>query len=809
MKWVNFLVSSKFSKNTEGHLSSSSLAKAIKIHDGKEAYYCTFDCVESQLKIEINTGEKDSKGKPVYDYVPQPHKGSRSFAQYSGTAKPALGFVQFDFDSTDHTESFKDAANFIEDHEIETYSIAFSGSKGYHVAIPFELFGLSSDALLAGKLKQLAVALKELYPTLDTGVYNVNRKFRVLNTKHPKTGFYKTLLPKLICPENLSCFKRRAKTFYPPIPKGLKPNEHLTTALEASAREVAEVTSDKDDQTNFEKYDQKLCIRRMFKRRCDEGEKNNTALILINDMYKVGVHQEKAETAIKKWAAVNGHDTGPVLKRVSDIYRGRAYYNHGCQDALKAAQCSAKCKLYRKLDPKKRPEVADSTKADMNDAKLKEFECIEQVMSEMFGYTWSINKKAFTGDGLILKQGRDLFYHKTTHWEHLDDNNVDRIKSQIGVMYDYGADYSRIDKTFKSFLINCPFDPSVDFFKPHPWAANFINGTLHLVEDRQSGAYDLQWREHEKRDYITNLIPFEYDSELVEVNTEFEGMLKRIFKGDPDVKEKIRSVSQMYGACLMPAFPHLFFIHGKALSGKSTICLVLEKLLQKENICGVQPHELNGFHMAGMAGKLVNLVTDINANVVITDDVIKQIEDRKAVRIQRKNREDIYAPLPAIHIFGANDLPKTFDGSNHTHDRRWSIIVFNNLVKGKYMRNYAQWCFNQNPQGVLNFAIRGLRDLVVQSGHFLNPPSGKTALAKWQTENDVVQCFLDDIQSGEASAAYKDGSTLPRAAVWEIFKDWLEESRGRNIKFNKHTFYKIMGKKGYEGDIYTGIKAAI
>jgi len=408
--------------------------------------------------------------------------------------------------------------------------------------------------------------------------------------------------------------------------------------------------------------------------------------------------------------------------------------------------------------------------------------------------------EVFPEKSTLCQQNGDLFSFNGTYWEKWEESEINSLKRKIGLLYNYKANSSKIESTYRTFIHHTPHPLNgLNLYSPNPFAINLQNGTLHLIEEKL-GKYRLEFKGHDKSDYLTNVIDADYDPEFKETNTEFEALLQRIFKDDYDFDEKIKALAQMFGGAILPAFPHLFFLHGVAGGGKSTLCIILSNLLDTKNICSVQPHQFSGFQMESMAGKLVNMVTDVSSKATISDDVVKQIEDRVEFRIQRKNKEDIYAPLPAIHIFGANELPKNFDGASKAHGRRWTFLPFNNSQTAngqKYYRDFGHHVFKSNPQGILNFAIKGLIDLIDNGGIYCNPESGKTALGQWENENDIIELFFDDFGDGCLEKIEKGPDLkLLRTDLWSFFEEWRDEAGRKHSKMTRSGFYKVIEAKG-------------
>lgn len=406
----------------------------------------------------------------------------------------------------------------------------------------------------------------------------------------------------------------------------------------------------------------------------------------------------------------------------------------------------------------------------------------------------------FYGDSLV-KHNEDLFAYLGTHWRHLDTHALHHVFQQIQALYSGQATAAKIKGIFELFVQKLPASP-VDMFTPRPGLANFKNGTLHAVRGSDY-KYRLEFRPHAKGDFVTFTIPLEYDPERKARNGEFEAMLDRVFNGDPDREQKIRATRQMYGACLMPLFPRLFLLHGPQGSGKSSLIIPAQRLLHQDNWCSVEPHEFKGFLMETMVGKLVNIVTDINITQPIDDANLKKIEDRIPVRIDRKYNTAVYAPLPATHIFGANGVPPTLDGSSGAHTRRWTFIEVAKYraTDGVYRKDFANWVFDLDPQGILNFAVQGLEDLISLDGHFTNPDSGKEKLADWQRGNDPVALFLDDVARNELdqnTRLYLDSGAQVRTTVlYKNYQTWSLET-GRKTPLTRNKFYDALRSKGFK-----------
>jgi len=837
-KWVNYFLKSKNSRLTNGHLHSKDLYKQILEHDGTEAYCCYFDLDQDSLKLEYWNGEYEPDGTKIYSYLPQSekpqtdhYKPELTFTQYEGICKPALDMISFDFDSENLQDSLDDVREFVKFIGVDDIVVFFSGSKGFHVMVPWGYFPLEASPALPRQLKDMAKDLKEKFPTLDTSIYNYNRKFRVPFSKHDKSGLFKfQLCTSSIKYQNIHEIIETAKDadethdflsdIKPALPR--EPLPHLVELYESVKRKSYEIekakAGTKVQPSNFEKFDGKLCIKKMLEQRCDDIGRNNACLRIVNDFYRSGKLQAVCEKQTYAWAKSVGLPLSEVTPIINNVYSRNADYNFGCQDECKAAYCSAKCDLWRKIAPDKRPEVADAPSSEAVKLK-KDFDGVVWVMSKLFQSYWDEETKSFSL-GLIVKQGsKDLFYYKDDHWQYLEGFKIDVLKVRLNAEFKHQLSLQKIDAIFNLMSTYIPHVPDgVDMFSPKKEMANFTDGTLHLVS--HEGRYSLRFKEHDKENFCTSKIRVSYKSykkDQNKKNGEFEAWLWQYVQKD---KDKYMLVQEMFAASLMPAFPQFFVLLGASGTGKSTIMKILKRLHDGASyICGVSPDKFNGFHMQSMVGSLLNIVMDIKTSCRIDDDVVKQVDDGEPIRIERKKLDDIYAPIPPLHIFGANKMPTTMEGYSGALNRRFSIINFDMIFTGVKNKNIANDLFDADPQGILNFALNGLFRLVEENnGNYTHTESSQKNIDSWVRKSDVLSQFLDNIKTegikknGDHLVVIQNNElSINKPELWHVFKLWQSDALEKINLLGKMKFYSLMSDHGFKskhtnkGDVYLGL----
>ncbi len=110
--------------------------------------------------------------------------------------------IYFDVDRDRIDEAFDDTKklvnSLVERHAVspECLLVFFSGSKGFHAALPTELFSPSPMEGFHRITREFAQQIAEQANVLiDTGVYDPVRAFRAPSSRHPKTGLFKRVLP--------------------------------------------------------------------------------------------------------------------------------------------------------------------------------------------------------------------------------------------------------------------------------------------------------------------------------------------------------------------------------------------------------------------------------------------------------------------------------------------------------------------------------------------------------------------------------------------------------------------------------------
>lgn len=409
----------------------------------------------------------------------------------------------------------------------------------------------------------------------------------------------------------------------------------------------------------------------------------------------------------------------------------------------------------------------------------------------------------------LVRQDKSLFIYDGRKWSELDASGIDKIKNQLNELLGNKLDSKKVNSIYATFVRYIPHVPeNTNLFTPNKTCGNFLDGTLRLRRDAGTGKYALEFGPHDRRDFVTWVIPVNYQCDRGIKNAKFEKLLEAAFEGDPDKDGKIRSIRQTGGAMLMPAFAQLFFWHGASGARKSTIAKCFAKLLHLPNMSFVDPTVMEGFQIEGMLGKLVNMNTDIDDYAPLPRGFIKRFEDGLPFQVNRKGKTVVNATLPMVHLYCTNKLPPNFEGNGKALYRRLTLVEFTrdltNDNRDGEIKYYEDIVFSEGYEGILNFMLEGLDDLVASGGKFAAPASSGQKMSEWQKDHDMVAQFLEAACAGELLVDDKntkllvnDKARIKPNDLWSCFKKFhLDTAPSRKI-MGRNAFYAAMRDRAF------------
>lgn len=179
--------------------------------------------------------------------------------------------------------------------EDDNLQIFFSGSKGFHILIPYEVFGIRPCKDLNSKYKSIATELKSytITKSIDTKIYDSKRLFREPNTINSKTGLYKVPLTL----NDVKDFNYEELIEYAKSPKvrdDIEINKTYKKKSEEAFNSLIEELEERQRRSinhhvarqMLENKEMLPCVKYVLQNGAVKGGRNNTAMALASALYQ-------------------------------------------------------------------------------------------------------------------------------------------------------------------------------------------------------------------------------------------------------------------------------------------------------------------------------------------------------------------------------------------------------------------------------------------------------------------------------------------------------------------------------------------
>ena len=249
----------------------------------------------------------------------------------------------------------------------EQIHLYFSGSKGFHLIVPHEVFGIKPNANLNEDYKKLAtnIAIETgCYKPdssdgnhLDLGIYDRKRLFRLPNSINTKSGLYKVPVTlKQLYDFTYESMVQYASTQQPlswnePVlnPKASKAYEDLLTLIK-SKDGVRHQTKKQFNGLPTIKKDLYPCVVQLGKIGVSKGERNNATFALAMSLFDSGYQEDEVTDIVLEW---NETSVDPPLEEGEVTRTIRSAYSTaltgamvGCTTYKQLGMCvGEKCRL--------------------------------------------------------------------------------------------------------------------------------------------------------------------------------------------------------------------------------------------------------------------------------------------------------------------------------------------------------------------------------------------------------------------------------------------------------------------------------
>ena len=243
----------------------------------------------------------------------------------------------------------------LNDNNIQIY---FSGSKGFHITVPYNIFGFEYGKEINSHYKLLATELKSytITKSVDTRIYDNKRLFREPNSINSKTGFYKVQIELTdLRTMNYDDLIEYASTPKPLLLVDDKFNEKARQAFDEFIEKAKEKQKRSINcnvaRTMLANKELLPCVKYILLNGAVKGGRNNTAMALASALYQRDINEERVLGIMKEWNNTKLEE--PLSDREIENTTRSAYRNvrdgkrYGCGAFIDLGICIKGCPVRR------------------------------------------------------------------------------------------------------------------------------------------------------------------------------------------------------------------------------------------------------------------------------------------------------------------------------------------------------------------------------------------------------------------------------------------------------------------------------
>ena len=241
----------------------------------------------------------------------------------------------------------------------DNIQIFFSGSKGYHLIIPYQVFGIQPSRDLNDKYKLIATELKSytITKSIDTRIYDSKRLFREPNTINTKTGLYKVYMTldqvrNYTYEELIERASSKQDIGEVNIEYNIKSDEAFNRMINELKERQKKTINHKVARQMLQNKELLPCVKYILQNGAQKGGRNNTAMALASALFQRNEDKEYVEEIMDTWNRTKLDE--PLPERELELTVRSAYNNvndgrrYGCGAFIDMGICVQGCPIRRK-----------------------------------------------------------------------------------------------------------------------------------------------------------------------------------------------------------------------------------------------------------------------------------------------------------------------------------------------------------------------------------------------------------------------------------------------------------------------------
>lgn len=251
------------------------------------------------------------------------------------------------------------------------------------------------------------------------------------------------------------------------------------------------------------------------------------------------------------------------------------------------------------------------------------------------------------------------------------------------------------------------------------------------------------------------------------------------FSGNAERVSKVALMGELIGAALfalstrIPEPKTIILLGETAANGKSQWLELMRSLLPRYSVSSITPAEMDKEQRrAQLSGVWLNTADELG-HEAITSDKFKAVVSGDRVSGKVVYREPFEFNPQALHVFATNVLPTFKDGMDRGVRRRLQVLTFERTIpREQRVVDIGRKTAAEEAKLLLAFAVDGACRLMTQR-HFTDTASGKSRLADWILESDLVAAFFEDEDVVEITGKKED--RYKAKEVYRVFRGWAHE----------------------------------
>jgi putative DNA primase/helicase len=716
-------------------------------------------------------------------------RGKVSVAGYSGAVY--TDELLLDLDVKDNLETaFSVLKKFIT-HLNTNYSInpddlkyRFSGSKGFHIIIPAELFGGFTPSEDLPKLqslitKALTTGFEEYF---DHSIYQCTRLVRIPGTKHSKTGLFSIMLTyNEILGSTVDEIKKFAEQPCQPVSVNggtLEVNPKLEENKRSSLVALTNYTKPETSTGfNFKALDALIISK------WDRMEQHCKVLTGIKIKSYSGENINNKERVFLGTLAMAFGDSG--REKVHELLSSQSNYNRDvtennlrsmdkavykpelCLTICGAANICSKIKAINKRSPIAFAYTPDLS--DESDIKFNETDACDRIVSNYDNLIYSVPDHSF-------------YLYRNGVYQKQEDEDVRTIANSLLPFYvpDNQLTNTRLTGVVERLKI-------IDEIR---YTGTFNQDMFKI--NLQNGIFDMRTRtlEPHRRDFYSTIqLPFVYNEHAT--CPLFTKVLGEIFSNNQEV---IDYWLQWFCYLLLPSydFQKVLVLYGTGRNGKGVLIRVITNMLGKENVSNLDIHDLSTseFKVIHLKDKLVNFSSDLRISGDIDLSMVKQLSGGDLISANVKFKPILNFKNVARLVISTNRIPRLTELNNAVLER-FEFFKFLNQFNGDKADTSLDKKLIKEMPGIFNIVTSKLYKIIKTDGniYFEAPPTIRRFKNEIKSTLHSVAEFLD-----ENYVIHKDYNLVLKDVYFD-YKEWCENSGYHPV--GKQNFQDVLKTGGY------------